>query len=233
LKTDPAGRRMSHVGISGKGARGTAEKTASLENRYRADQRMVKMARANKQPLILVEQIEPRILVIRGQRVILDADLAELYGTTTKVLNQAVKRNAGRFPADFMLQLTSQEAQAMRSQSVTASGPVEPKRSQIATASKRNIRYRSHAFTEHGALMAASVLNTSRAIDVSVYVIRAFVKLREWLSAHKELAQKLAELECKVASHDGAIQSLVAAIRQLMQPPPSSPPPRQIGSHVK
>jgi hypothetical protein len=190
------------------------------------------MSVPGRDSLILVEQVEPRILLIRGQRVILDADLAELYGTTTKVFNQAVKRNLERFPADFMFQLTSEEARAMRSQAVTASEPVEPMRSQIATASKRNLRYRPNAFTEHGALMAASVLNTPRAIDVSLHVIRVFVKLREWLSTHKELAQKLAELERKVASHDGAIQSCVATIRQLMQPAPAAPRP-QIGFHVK
>ena len=119
----------------------------------------------------------------------------------------------------------------MRSQFVTASDPIEPMRSQIATASKRNIRYRPRAFTEHGALMAASILNTPRAIDVSVYVVRAFVKLREFLSTHTELAQRLTELERKVSTHDESIQSLVAAIRRLMQPP--SPPPRRIGFHVK
>jgi hypothetical protein len=185
-----------------------------------------------KQSLVLVEQIEPRILSVRGQRVILDADLAELYGATTKVFNQAVKRNRERFPADFMFQLTSEEAEAMRSQSATAFTPPADMRSQFVTASKRNVRYLPRVFTEHGALMAASVLSTPRAIDVSVYVIRAFVKLREWLSTHKELAQKLAELERKVSSHDEAIQSLVAAIRQLMQPPSTSPRPR-IGFHVK
>jgi hypothetical protein len=190
------------------------------------------MSSGKKPSLILIEQIEPRILVIRSQRVILDADLAGLYGTTTKRLNEQVKRNLARFPADFMFQLTSEEALALRSQIVTASELLQPMRSQIAIASKRNIRHLPHAFTEHGALMAASILNTPRAIDVSVYVIRAFVKLREWLSTHKELARKLATLERKVASHDGSLQSLVAAIRQLMKPPPS-PPPRRIGFHVK
>ena len=105
-------------------------------------------------------------------------------------------------------------------------------RSQTVTASKRNVRYLPYAFTEHGALMAASVLNTPRAMEVSVYVIRAFVKLRELLSTHKELSGKLAELERKVGSHDTAIQSLVAAIRQLMAPPPPAPRP-QIGFHAK
>ncbi len=193
---------------------------------------MSQAKKQSKQALILVVQIEPRILVIRGQRVILDADLAELYGTTTKRLNEQVKRNLDRFPADFMFQITVEEARAMRSQFVTASEPLQPMRSQIATASKRNIRYQPNAFTEHGALMAATILSTPRAIDVSVYVIRAFVRLREMLSTHKELAHKLADLEQRVSSHDEAIQSLVAAIRRLMQPLPPSPS-RRIGFHVK
>ena len=187
-------------------------------NEVPSENEPVVQSRAKTQSLILLEQIEPRILFIRGQRAILDADLAELYGTTTKRLNEQVKRNQARFPADFMFHLTAEEVQAMRSQ--------------IATASKRNVRYLPYAFTEHGALMAASVLNTARAIDVSVYVIRAFVKLREMLSAHKDLAHKLAELERKVSSHDEAIQSLVAAIRRLMQPPPTASQPR-IGFHIK
>jgi hypothetical protein len=175
------------------------------------------MSSAKRQSLVLVEQIEPRILLIRGQKVILDADLAELYGTTTKALNQAVKRNIGRFPTDFRFQLSIAE----KSEVVTNCDHL---------ARLRFTRNLPYAFTEHGALMAASILNTPRAIDVSLYVIRAFVKVREWLSTHKELAQKLAELERKVACHDGAIQSLVEAIRQLMQPSPSSPP-RRIGFH--
>jgi hypothetical protein len=182
--------------------------------------------------------------MLRGQRVILDADLAELYGVTTKRLNEQVKRNRERFPPDFMFQLTAEEVQAMRSQTVTTSdapdllrsriatsSDTSPMRSQIATASKRNVRYLPYAFTEHGAMMAASVLNTPRAIDVSVYVVRAFVKLRQWLSTHKELAGKLAELERKMGSHDAAIQSLMTAIRRLMEPPPA-PPRSRIGFHT-
>jgi hypothetical protein len=137
----------------------------------------------------------------------------------------------GRFPADFMFRLTVDEADGMRSQTATTSVPPGSMRSQNATASKRNVRYLPYAFTEHGAIMAASVLNTPREIEVSVYVVRAFVKLRELLSTHKELAGKVAELERKVGSHDAAIQSLVAAIRRLMEPPPAPPRPR-IGFHA-
>jgi hypothetical protein len=195
--------------------------------------------------LVLVEQIEPRILSIRGQRVILAADLAALYGVQTKVLNQGVKRNSGRFPADFVFQLTAAEFSNLKSQNViSGSGSAvlrsqfvtldtHPLRSLNATLSPgRHAKYPPYAFTEHGALMVASILNTPRAMSVSVYVIRAFVKLRELLSTHKELAGKLAELERKVGSHDAAIQSLVAAIRRLMEPPAATPRP-QIGFHIK
>lgn len=179
----------------------------------------MKRSTSNNRDIILIEQIEPRIQWIRGQRVILDVDLAELYGTNTKAFNQAVKRNYERFPSDFMFQLTAEEAEVMRSQNVTAP--------------KRNIRFLPKAFTEHGALMAASILNTPRATQVSVYVIKAFVKLRELLSSHKELAGKVAELERKVATHDTSIQSLVAAIRRLLETAPPPPPRRQIGFHAK
>jgi phage regulator Rha-like protein len=156
--------------------------------------------------LIPVGRIEERILLIRGQRVMLDADLAELYGVNTKRLNEQVKRNRARFPEDFMFQLTTGE-----------------KTEVVANCDHlKRLRFSPvlpNAFTEHGAIMVASVLNTQRAIQVSVFVVRAFVKLREMLATHKELAQKLADLERKLENHDGAIRSLMVAIRQLMQPP--------------
>jgi hypothetical protein len=161
------------------------------------------------------EQIERSIFLIRGRKVMLDADLAELYGVTTKRLNEQVRRNIGRFPNDFMFQIDENEIVAMRSQ--------------IATASKRNIRYLPYVFTEHGVIMAASILNTQRAIDVSVYVVRVFVRLREMFSANKELAHKLAELEHTVGKHDEAIRSLVVSIRQLMAPPESKKRPIGFG----
>ncbi len=179
--------------------------------------------------LISIELIERKIYLLRGQKVMLDSDLAALYGVTTKRLNEQIKRNIDRFPEDFMFQLTENEASAMRSQIETASNR-HPVRSQNATASKRNVRYLPFAFTEHGVIMAASVLNSRRAIDVSVYVVRAFIRLRQMLAMNKELAHKLAELERKVESHDGAIRSLVTAIRQLMQEPA---PKKKIGFIVK
>ena len=162
----------------------------------------------------LAKRIEETILVVRGQRVILDMDLADLYGVTTKRLNEQVKRNRNRFPEDFIFQLTSKEKAEVVAicdyLKTLKFSPVRPV-----------------AFTEYGAVMVASVLNSKRAIDVSIYVVRAFVKLREMLGAHRELAQKLSELERKVESHDSHIRSLFEAIRQLMEPP--MPKSRRIG----
>jgi hypothetical protein len=152
------------------------------------------------------ERIERAILLIRGHKVMLDTDLAYLYGVTTKRLNEQVKRNRNRFPADFIFQLTSKEKAEVVANcdhlTKLKFSPAKP-----------------FAFTEHDAVMVASVLNSKRAIEVSIYVVRAFVKVREVLGAHGELAQKLAELERRVESHDTHIRSLFDAIRQLMEPP--------------
>lgn len=155
---------------------------------------------------ILRERIEQSILVIRGQRVMLDSDLAKLYGVSTKALNQAVKRNTDRFPKDFMFRLTQQE----KSEVVTNCDHLSKLKFSPTMP---------FAFTEHGAIMVANVLNSVRAVEVSIYVVRAFVKLREVLGTHKALAHKLAELERQVESHDNHIRSLFEAIRQLMEPP--------------
>jgi hypothetical protein len=162
------------------------------------------------------EQIGRSILMLRGQRVILDAELAALYGVATKVLNQAVKRNAERFPEDFMFRLTRTETEALN-------------RSQIVTGSQkhRDPRFPPFAFTEHGAIMAATVLNSPRAVEMSVYVVRAFVQLRELLASNTALARKLNELEGKLKNHDEAITAILSAIRELMNPPP--PKRRPIG----
>jgi hypothetical protein len=164
---------------------------------------------------IVRRPVEGRILFIRGHKVLLDSDLAELYGVSVKRLNQQVKRNPDRFPADFMFQLTAEECTALRLQIATS----KPGRG--------GRRYAPFAFTEHGAIMAASVLNSRRAIEMSVLVVRAFVRLREMLATNRELAAKVAELERRLETHDGAIKHIVAAIKQLMQPP--AKPQRQIG----
>jgi hypothetical protein len=150
-------------------------------------------------------RIEALIRSVRGLRVMLDSDLARIYGVELKRLNEQVRRNAERFPRDFAFQLTLQEFTDMRSQN--------------ATASKRNIRHLPWVFTEHGAIMLASVLNSPIAVEASVRVVRAFVLMREQLAAHKELAQKLSELENRVSGHDEAITNLFEAIRQLVEPP--------------
>jgi len=165
---------------------------------------------------IPMERVENRILSIRsirGHRVMLDADLAELYGVPTKALNQAIKRNAERFPDDFMFQIAREEAEFLRSQTVT-----------IKTVRGKHWKYLPYVFTEHGAIMAASVLNSPRAIEASVYVVRAFVKMREVLATHKELVWRLDEMEGK---YDRQFKAVFDAIRALMEPPKI--PPRRIG----
>jgi hypothetical protein len=156
----------------------------------------------------LVRQtIEQHIFLVRGQKVLLDSDLAELYGVPVKALNQAVKRNSDRFPDDFLMRLTESEATALRSQFVTSN------------AKHGGRRYLPYAFTEHGAIMAAAVLKSQRAVEMSVFVVRAFIRLREVLATHKELAARVAELERKLQTHDVSIQNLLATIRGLTQVP--------------
>lgn len=159
--------------------------------------------------------VENQILFIRGQRVMLDSDLAELYGVTVKRLNEQVKRNRDRFPDDFMFQLTAAEHEALRSQNATSN------------KGRGGRRYPPYAFTEHGAIMAATVLNSQRAVEMSVFVVRAFVRLRELLGTHKQLAAKVEELERQLETHDETIKQIFEAIRELMEPP--SPPSKQIG----
>ena len=171
-----------------------------------------------EQSLIQPQQIEQVILLIRGQRVMLDRDLAALYGVETKNLNKAVQRNIDRFPADFMFQLTTDEAECSRFQFGTL------KRGQ-------NIKYLPYAFTQEGVAMLSSVLRSPRAVQVNITIMRVFVRLREALSLHADLAQKLADLECKLEGHDASIDALFDAIRQLTIP--LSKPPREMGFHVK
>ncbi|HBC46636.1 MAG TPA: DNA-binding protein [candidate division Zixibacteria bacterium] len=164
-----------------------------------------------------VESIQQKIFMIRGHKVMLSIDLAALYGVEAKVLNQAVKRNIERFPGDFMFQLTGEEADSLRSQIVT-----------LKSGRGKHSKYPPYAFTEQGVAMLSSVLKSDRAIAVNIMIMRAFVKLREILLTHKELARKLAQLEAKFAGHDHAIQNLFAAIRQLMASP-VAPAKRRIG----
>src|SRR6202167_275136 len=159
--------------------------------------------------------VESRILFVRHHRVILDADIAKLYGVPVKRLNEQVKRNQERFPSDFMFQLTEKEHAALRSQIATSK------------KSRGGRRYTPYAFTEHGAIMAATVLNSERAVQMSVFVVRAFVRLRELLAANRQLAAKIYELETRLDSHDSAIWDLIKAIRQLMNVKRS--PRRRIG----
>jgi len=170
-----------------------------------------KMIKAEVVPL---DRIEKKIYLIRGQKVMLDQDLAQLYKVPTKRFNERVKRNIERFPIDFMFQLTKSEYTVLRSQIVTSKG-------------KGGRRYLPYVFTEQGVAMLSSVLNSKKAIKVNIQIMRAFVKLREILSTHKELAQKLKELELKIDSHDQQIQSIFEVINQLLIPPEK--PKKKIG----
>jgi hypothetical protein len=169
--------------------------------------------------LAKADRIEQAILLIRGHKVIVDQDLASFYGVTTKRLNEQVKRNSDRFPNDFMFRLSPEEFSNLKSQSATSSSSWGGRRSLPSV------------FTEHGAIMAASVLNSPKAIEMSILVVRAFVKLRHILASHKHLATKLSELERKVSGHDQSIRAIFEAIRQLIEKP--VPKKRRIGFGAK
>jgi hypothetical protein len=171
-----------------------------------------------KRRATLASAVESRILLLRHQRVILDTDIADLYGVPVKVLNQQVKRNRERFPADFVFQLTSKEDAVLRSQFVTSK------------QGRGGRRYAPYAFTEHGAIMAATVLNSERAVQMSVFVVRAFVRLREMLATNRKLAGKIDELENRLDTHDSTIQDLIEAIKELMKP--EDPPRKSIGFQI-
>jgi hypothetical protein len=176
---------------------------------------------------LAVAQLEQSIHLIRGQKVLLDRDLAALYGVETKTLNRAVRRNIDRFPADFMFTLTREEAARSRYQF----GALNDNRRGT------NVKHRPFAFTEQGVAMLSSVLNSPRAIQVNIAIMRVFVQLRETLSLHKELAHKLADLERKIEGHDEHIRTLFDAIRQLMAPSPEPSPAAEkeseMGFHVR
>src|SRR6267142_2382302 len=177
-----------------------------------------KLSAATKLPGA-VQLIERRIYLVRGQKVMLDFDLADLYEVSTKALNQAVKRNRNRFPADFMFQLTAKESQAF------------PMRSQIVTASKRNVRFQPYAFTEHGIAMLSSVLRSKRAIEVNIAIMRAFIKMREMLESNEELNRKFAAVIRKLGEHDKYFKVVFDELRKLSTP--LAPAHRQIGFATK
>ncbi len=185
-----------------------------------------------------VPPLETLILTLRQQKVILDADLAGLYGVPNKRLNEQVKRNADRFPEDFMFQLTAEEWANLKSQIATSSpeSPQKtgdaPNRSQIATGSHGGSRKRPYAFTEHGALMAANVLNSPDAVKMSVYVVRVFIKQREILLAQTDVLKRLAQIDATLLKHDDALRVIWRELQPLLSPPPA-PPKRQIGFHQK
>ena len=167
--------------------------------------------------LVPVESVVSKIVVLRGEKVLLDHDLADLYGIETKQLKRAVRRNVKRFPKDFMFELRKQEFDNLRSH--------------FGTSSWGGTRYMPMAFTEQGVAMLSSVLNSDRAIEVNIAIMRAFVKLRETLATHKELARKLTDLEQRIEGHDEQIQAIFEAIRQLMLPPDKDK--KKIGFTVK
>lgn len=172
----------------------------------------------NTTALVLTKRVASKILILRNQKVILDADLAELYGVTVKHLNQQVKRNPGRFPTDFLFAITKAEHESLRSQIVTSK------------TGRGGRRYLPHAFTEHGAIMAATVLNSKRAVEMSIFVVRAFVQMRQVLTANQHVASKLTELESRLDGHDEQIHELIEAIRELIAPLPANN--RRIGFEV-
>jgi hypothetical protein len=168
-----------------------------------------------KTAIVVARKVDSKIFALRGQRVILDTDLAELYGVQVRHLNQQAKRNAKRFPPTFRFQLSSHELKILKSQNV------------ISSEGHGGARYRPYVFTEHGAIMAATVLNSERAIEMSVFVVLAFVRMRRAIAGNRHILTKLAELERRLESHDAEIQDLMEAIRELMSP--EAPNPRRIG----
>jgi len=192
-----------------------------------------------KREIIPAARIAQSIHFFRGQKVMLDFDLAALYDVATKVLNQAVKRNRERFPDDFMFQLSKEEMGLLRSQIATSNRQsienqvIASNRSQSVTGSlkHRETKSRPYAFTEQGVAMLSSVLKSERAVKVNIAIMRAFVKLREALETNRELARKFSELEKRVGKHDDEIVAIIEAIRQLMAPPKK--PAREIGFHVR
>jgi ORF6N domain len=169
----------------------------------------------SKRAVVLAKRVASKILLLGGQKVILDTDLAELYNVEPRHLNQQVKRNARRFPIEFRFQISEQEYRILRSQNV------------ISSDGHGGRRYLPFVFTEHGAIMAATVLNSKRAIEMSIFVVLAFVRMRQTIAANRQIMTKLAKIEGRLDNHDVDIQDLIGALRELMTPPP--PNRRRIG----
>jgi len=161
---------------------------------------------------VLTRRVESRICVVRGRKVILDSDLAELYGVEVKRLNQQVKRNSERFPADFVFRVTAED---LRLQIATSKARARSR----AQSTRGGRRYQPYAFSEHGAIMAATVLNSERAVEMSIFVVRAFVHMRKALAANEKVLAKLKDLENRVRNHDADIQEIVEAIQEMTKPP--------------
>jgi len=190
-----------------------------------------------KKSVIPVERVEETIMLIRGQKVILDSDLAKLYGVSTKRLNEQVRRNVDRFPEDFMFQLSAQENHNLRSQFATSNGQAGLEQPSIIRV-RGGRRYLPYAFTEHGAIMAANVLNSPRAVQMSVFVVRAFVRMRSMMNDKRELARRLSMLEKELKErldvHESAIVSILQRIMDIIDPPNWPGPPRKtIGFEIK
>ena len=181
---------------------------------------------AKQNLVVLTKRVDSRILVMRGRKVILDSDLAELYGVAVKRLNEQVKRNTARFPKDFVFRVSEGD---LRSQIATSNAANRGGRKQ-EIASRGGRRYRPFAFTEHGAIMAATVLNSKRAVEMSIFVVRAFVRMHEALKTNQKIIAKLRDLEKRVRNHDADIEGIVGAIRQMMKPPAA--PGRKIGFKI-
>ncbi len=185
--------------------------------------------------IVPAERIQSRIVVLRGQRVLLDRDLAAIYEVPTKQLNQAVKRNLDKFPDDFVFQLTRDEALTLQIEASSSfdNQRVESNRSQTVTGSSkhRGKQHLPYAFTEHGAILAANILKSPVATQMSIAVVRAFVGLRQLMVNHKALSAKLAELDARVGAHDEQLAAIVEAIRQLAEPVPAKANSRKIGFH--
>jgi hypothetical protein len=173
-------------------------------------------------PSLSTQNVLPLIHTIRGQRVILAGDLAALYGVKTKRLNEQIRRNLVRFPSDFMFQLTAEELDAHKSL-----------RSQFATLKQgEHLKYRPYAFTEHGAIMAANMLNSPQAVAMSVYVVRAFIEQRDVLTANEAILKRLAEIDKTLLQHNAALRDIYQKLMPLLQPPPEKPRPK-IGFHER